>query len=46
LARGLAGDMMKRILFGLGCTNSGKTILTTAVSLSCEIILGHLMPKI
>jgi hypothetical protein len=40
LARGLAGDMMKRILFGLGGTNSGKTILTSAVTLSCGDYVG------
>ena len=40
LARGLTGDMMKRILFGLGGTNSGKTILTTAVTLSCGDYVG------
>jgi phage/plasmid-associated DNA primase len=40
LARGLAGDMMKRILFGLGGTNSGKSILTTAVTLSCGDYIG------
>jgi hypothetical protein len=35
LARGLAGDMQKRMLCGLGETNSGKSILTRAVMLSC-----------
>lgn len=35
LARGLAGDMMKRMLCGLGESNSGKSILTKAVMLSC-----------
>jgi len=40
LARGLAGDMMKRILFGLGGTNSGKSVLTTAVMLSCGDYVG------
>jgi len=40
LARGLAGDMMKRILFGLGWTNIGKSILTTAVTLSCGDYIG------
>jgi hypothetical protein len=40
LARGLAGDMMKRILFGLGGTNSGKTVLASAVSLACGDYVG------
>ena len=40
LARGLAGDMMKRILFGLGPTNSGKGVLTTALMLSCGDYIG------
>ncbi len=31
IARGLAGDMMKRIMFGLGGTNTGKSVLTSAV---------------
>ena len=31
LARGLAGDMMKRVLFGLGGTNCGKSVFTTAM---------------
>jgi len=30
LARGLAGDKMKRVIFGLGGTNCGKSVLTTA----------------
>lgn len=34
LARGLAGDMMKRMLFGLGVSNSGKGVLTNACMLS------------
>ena len=40
LARGLAGDMMKRILFGLGATNTGKGVLTTALMLSCGEYIG------
>ena len=35
LARGLAGDMMKRLLFCLGETDCGKSTLTTALKLSC-----------
>ena len=34
LARGLAGDLMKKIFFGLGGTNTGKSKLTTAIKLS------------
>ena len=40
LSRGLAGDMMKRILFGLGGTNTGKSVLTTAMTLSCGDYIG------
>ena len=36
LARGLAGDLMKRILFGLGSTDCGKSTITTA----CKTSLG------
>ena len=35
LARGLAGDMMKRVMFGLGMSNTGKGIVTRALQLSC-----------
>ena len=35
LARGLAGDMMKRIMFGLGKSNTGKGVQTKALELSC-----------
>lgn len=34
IARGLAGDMMKRIILGLGGTNTGKSVLTIAISMS------------
>lgn len=40
LGRGLAGDCMKRMLFGLGDTNTGKTVLTTALRLSCGDYFG------
>jgi len=40
LARGLAGDMLKRILFGLGGTNTGKTILCEALMASCGDYVG------
>lgn len=35
LARALAGDVMKRALFGLGPSNTGKGVLTNALSYSC-----------
>jgi hypothetical protein len=45
LARGLAGDQMKRIMFGLGMTNTGKGILTKACQLSmgqyCDVFTGE-----
>ena len=37
LARALAGDVMKRILFGLGTSNTGKGILTKA----CQASMGQ-----
>jgi hypothetical protein len=40
LARGLMGDIQKRILFGLGGTNCGKSIITTAIMLSCGDYVG------
>lgn len=41
LSRGLGGDMMKRILFGLGDTNSGKSVLTQALQQSCGDYVGE-----
>jgi hypothetical protein len=35
LARGLAGDRMKRILFGLGYSNTGKSTISKALLSSC-----------
>jgi phage/plasmid-associated DNA primase len=35
LARGLAGDVMKRIIFGLGYGNTGKSTLSKALLRSC-----------
>ena len=35
LARGLAGDMVKRLLFALGPTNTGKTVLCEALTATC-----------
>lgn len=40
LARGLAGDMMKNIMFCLGDTDCGKSTLTTAITLSCGDYVG------
>ena len=40
LARALAGDMMKRFLFGLGCGNSGKSTLVKAYQLSFGNYIG------
>jgi phage/plasmid-associated DNA primase len=40
IARGLAGDVMKRILFGLGVSNSGKSVLCKAIQLSCGQYIG------
>jgi hypothetical protein len=40
LARGLAGDMMKRLMFCLGETDCGKSTLTTALKLSCGDYFG------
>ena len=36
LAQGLAGDLMKEILFGLGLDNKGKSTLVEA----CQLSLG------
>jgi hypothetical protein len=41
LARGLAGDVMKRILFGLGMSNTGKGIQTKACQLSMGQYCGN-----
>ena len=40
IARGLAGDMMKNIMFCLGDTDCGKSTLTTAITLSCGDYAG------
>jgi phage/plasmid-associated DNA primase len=40
IARGLAGDVMKRLLFGLGVSNSGKLVLCKAIQLSCGQYIG------
>jgi len=40
LARGLAGDQMKRIMFGLGGTNGGKSLLTKVLELACGDYFG------
>jgi len=40
LARGLAGDVMKRAIFALGPSNTGKGVLTTATMSSCGDYIG------
>lgn len=40
LARGLAGDVMKRIIFGLGYGNTGKSTITKAFLKSCGDYIG------
>jgi hypothetical protein len=35
LARGLAGDCMKRFLIGMGPTNTGKSVISNALKSSC-----------
>ena len=40
LARGLAGDMMKRIMFGLGASNTGKSTITKALLKTCSDYVG------
>lgn len=40
LARGLAGEQLKSIYFGLGGTNCGKSVLTKAVTYSCGGYVG------
>jgi len=40
LSRGLAGDMMKRILFGLGASNTGKSTITKALIKTCSDYVG------
>ena len=40
IARALMGDMMKRVLFGLGTTDCGKTILTKAMEYSLGGYIG------
>jgi hypothetical protein len=40
ISRALAGDVMKKILFGLGVSNSGKSVLCKAIKLSCGQYVG------
>ena len=40
LSRGLAGDMMKRIMFGLGSSNTGKSTITKALLKTCSDYVG------
>lgn len=35
IARALAGDEMKRVLFGIGSGNTGKSMMTSAIKSSC-----------
>ena len=35
IARGLAGDCMKRFLFGVGPSNTGKSLITSAIKSAC-----------
>ena len=41
IARGISGEKMKRIFFGLGPSNSGKSIISKAISLSCGQYVGN-----
>ena len=45
LARGLAGDLMKKIMFGLGPSNSGKSTLVEACQLSFGEYVGNFNPE-
>ena len=40
LARGLAGDAMKRCLFGIGSSNTGKSIMVSALKSTCGGYFG------
>jgi hypothetical protein len=40
IARGLAGDAMKRALFGIGDGNTGKSIMTTSIEGACGGYFG------
>lgn len=40
LSRGLAGDMMKRIMVGLGASNTGKSTITKALLKTCNEYVG------
>ena len=41
LSRGISGEKMKRMFFGLGPSNSGKSIISRAISLSCGQYVGN-----
>jgi phage/plasmid-associated DNA primase len=45
LSRGLAGDLMKRTIFGIGASNTGKGVLTTALSLALGDYFGSFNGK-
>ena len=40
IARSLAGDRMKNIFFGVGCGNSGKSVITKAIQNSTDGYFG------
>ena len=40
LARGLMGDLLKKICFCLGDSNTGKSTITKAVQSSCGAYVG------
>ena len=40
LARALGGDVLKNVVFGLGDTNCGKSVLTAAIMQSCGDYVG------
>ena len=41
ISRGISGEKMKRIFFGLGPSNSGKSIISKAIGLSCGQYVGN-----
>ena len=41
LSRGISGEKMKRMFFGLGPSNSGKSIISREISLSCGQYVGN-----
>ena len=41
ISRGMSGEQMKRIFFGLGPSNSGKSMISKAIALSCGQYVGN-----